>query len=372
MRYPIAAPDLSGNELAYVTDCLKSTWISSAGRYVTEFEERVAARSACKHGVSVCNGTAALHLALLALDLGPGDEVIVPTLTFVATANAVTYCGARPVFADCDPDTWCLDPASVERMISPRTRGILCVHLYGHPCNMDALTGIARAHGLWLIEDAAEAIGAQYRDRPVGGFGAAGTFSFFGNKTLTTGEGGMVVTGSDELAARMRLLRGQGMDPDQRYWHTVVGYNYRLTNVAAAIGTAQIERLDQHIAHRRQVADWYQQRLSSVRALTLPVEHSDVQHGWWMYSLLLDRAERRSELMASLLGRGIETRPFFYPIHHFPMYEQHPSDNGCPVACAVSARGVTLPTASYLRESDIDFIAEQVQALMVSQPAWAA
>jgi perosamine synthetase len=372
MRYPIAAPDLSGNELAYVTDCLHSTWISSAGDYVGEFETRMAALSGRRHGVATCNGTAALHLALLALQLKPGDEVIVPTLTFVATANAVTYCGATPVFADCDPDTWCLDPDSVARLVSPRTRGIILVHLYGHPCDMDALTVIADAHGLWVLEDAAEAIGAQYRGRPVGSLGVAGVFSFFGNKTLTTGEGGMIVTGSDELAERMRHLRGQGMDPEQRYWHTAVGYNYRMTNIAAAIGTAQLERVNHLVSSRRQVAEWYQERLVSNRALTLPVEHPKVHHGWWMYSVLLDRAGCRAALMADLAAHGIETRPVFYPVHHFPMYEHHPTDGGCPIACGVSARGLTLPTASYLKEADVDFIAGQLGSLTAGLPAWVA
>lgn len=372
MRYPVAAPDLLGNERKYVLDCLNTSWISSNGSYVTDFEHAMATYTHTAHGVAACNGTAALHLALLALDLKPGDEVIVPTLTFVATANAVTYCGATPVFADCDPDTWCLDPASVARLLSPRTRGIIAVHLYGHPCDMNALTALADAHNLWVVEDAAEALGAEYRGRPVGNFGAAAAFSFFGNKTITTGEGGMVVTQSTELAERMRLFRGQGMDTDQRYWHSVVGYNYRMTNISAAIGKAQMERVDHLLGRRREVARGYWQRLCAVSTLTLPVERRDSQHGWWMYSLLLDREERRAPLIAALAERGIETRPFFYPIHRFPMYAHHRSDNGCPVACATSARGLTLPTATYLQEADVDFIAGQLKDRMSELPAWAA
>lgn len=372
MRYPVAAPDLLGNERRYVLDCLDSNWISSNGRYVVEFEQAVAAYTGTAHGIAACNGTAALHLALLALDLQPGDEVIVPTLTFIATANVVSYCGAVPVFADCDPHTWCLDPASVARLITPRTRGIIAVHLFGHPCDMDALTALAAEHGLWVVEDAAEALGAQYRGRPVGSLSAAAAFSFFGNKTLTTGEGGMVVTQSHQLAERMRLFRNQGMDGAQRYWHTVVGYNYRMTNVAAAIGKAQMERLDQLLERRRCVARGYWKRLQETPALTLPVESRDGLHGWWMYSLLLDHAERRASLMSDLAACGIETRPFFYSIHRFPMYAGCRSDNDCPIATATSARGLTLPTAAYLQESDLDYIAGQLKDRMSALPAYAA
>jgi perosamine synthetase len=361
MRYPVASPDLSGNELEYVRRCFDSTWISSSGSFLPEFEARVAAFSHQAYGIATCNGTVALHLALSALGLEPGDEAIVPTLTFVATANAVTHCGAKPVFADCDADTWCMSPKSVERLIGPRTRGIVPVHLYGTPCNMPALTELARRHGLWILEDCAEALGTKCDEKPVGSLGDAGAFSFFGNKIATTGEGGMVVTGDDRLAKKLRLLRGQGMDPEKRYWHINVGYNYRMTNVAAAIGVAQMERIDELLAMRSRLAEWYHPRLQDIPTLTLsPASHTPGAV-LWMCSVLLDDAAGREVIQARLAERGIETRILFYPIHHFPMYRDCRTDGGCPVATEISYRGLSLPTASYLQEADVEFITGELR-----------
>ncbi|MGB8511125.1 MAG: DegT/DnrJ/EryC1/StrS family aminotransferase, partial [Pyrinomonadaceae bacterium] len=222
---PVAAPVLAGREKEYVADCMESGWISSSGKYVELFEAAFAKFCGVRHAVACCNGTVALHLALVALGVAPNDEVIVPTLTFVATANAVTYCGARPVFVDSEPETWNLDPAQVEAKITSRTKGIIAVHLYGQPAEMDALRAVARRHGLFLLEDAAEAHGALYKGRPAGSLGDVAAFSFYGNKIIATGEGGMVTTDDDALAARVRLLRGQGMDTERRYWFPVVGYN---------------------------------------------------------------------------------------------------------------------------------------------------
>ena len=217
-KIPVAAPALVGRELEYVTDCLESSWISSAGRYVERFEDAFGEFVGVEHAIACCNGTAALHLALLALGVGPGDEVIVPTLTFVATANAVRYCGAVPVFVDSEPETWNLDPGEIEERCTERTKGIIAVHLYGHPADLDAITTVARRRGLWVLEDAAEAHGARYRGRIVGSLSDCAVFSFYGNKIVTTGEGGMIVTRNGELAARLRILRGQGQDPSRRYW----------------------------------------------------------------------------------------------------------------------------------------------------------
>ncbi len=369
MKYVLAAPDLSGSERAYVNECLRTNWISSKGRFIGEFEEAFAHFAQRRHAVATCNGTAALHLALLALGAGPGDEVIVPSLTYVATANAVAYCGASPVFADSDPTTWCLSAASAARLVTPRTRGIVPVHLYGHPCDMDALRDLARRHGLWILEDCAEAHGATWQGHPVGAFGDAGMFSFYGNKLITTGEGGMVVTDDAALAERLRLLRGQGMGPDRRYWHPVLGYNYRMTNIAAAIGLAQVERADQLIKERKQIADWYHERLADVASLTLPGEAPGASSIFWLYSVLVGDAGRRDPLMRELEEAGIETRPFFPPVHQFPMYLTARSDNGCPVACDLSARGVSLPTSSYLGESDVDVIAQVLRSLVAGEAA---
>lgn len=364
--YPVAAPDLSGNELEYVVDCMKSTWISSSGPYLDRFEKQVAAASGVEHGIATSNGTVALHLALLALGLQPGDEVIVPSLTFVATANAVTYCGAVPVFADCDPQTWCISNNSVNRLLTPRTKGIIPVHLFGHPCDMDPLMQIARSKGLWVLEDCAEAIGAQYKGQPVGSFGDAAAFSFFGNKIITTGEGGMVVCRDPELASQLRLLRGQGMNPQRRYWHEVLGYNYRLTNLAAAVGTAQMERFEQLTDQRRRLAKWYSKELKSAIGTTTPIEARDARSAFWMYSVLLESPEMREHVRTQLGARGIETRPFFYPNQCLPMYQMSRSDEGCAISCDVSSRGLSLPSYSCLEQGDVQYIASEFRRAAVS------
>jgi len=362
MKYMVAAPDLSGAEEKYVLECLRSNWISSRGRFIHDFEARVASATQRKHAIATCNGTVALHLALLGLGLRGGDEVVVPSLTYVATANAITYCGATPVFADSEPETWCVSAESVARLITPRTRGIIPVHLYGHPAAMEPLLGLAKDNGLWVVEDSAEAQGATYDGRPVGSFGTAGMFSFFGNKIITTGEGGMVVTDDDALADRYRQLRGQGMDPGRRYWHPIIGFNYRMTNIQAAIGLAQMERIDQLVGDRKRVAGWYAERLHDVSGLTLPGRAPRVENVFWLYSILVRDRATRDQLMAGLAEAGIETRPFFYPVHSFPMYRQCRADNGCPVASDLSTRGLNLPTSSYLTEEDIDVIAAAVRA----------
>ena len=261
---PVAAPLLTGNEKAYVLDCIESSWISSCGKYVEKFERTFADFCGVRYAVSCSSGTAALHVALLALGVGPGDEVIVPTLTFVATANAVTYCGARPRFVDIEPDTWTLDPGLVEAKITARTKAILPVHLYGHVANMDAITEIARRHNLFVVEDAAEAHGAEFRGRRVGSLSDVAAFSFYGNKIISCGEGGMVVTDSEPLARYAAQLRGQGVDSKKRYWFPIIGYNYRMPNLTAAVGLAQLERIDCHLNRRREVASWYRDNLRDV------------------------------------------------------------------------------------------------------------
>jgi perosamine synthetase len=367
MKYMVAAPDLSGSESAYVNECLRSSWISSKGRFIGDFEASFQRFLGRKHAIATCNGTIALHLTLLGLGVGPGDEVIVPSLTYVATANAVTYCGATPVFADSEPYTWCISVESVARLLTSRTKGIIPVHLYGHPCDMGPLVHLARAHGLWIVEDCAEAQGATYDGLQVGRFGVASMFSFFGNKVVTTGEGGMVVTDDDQLAERYRLLRGQGMDPSRRYWHPIIGYNFRMTNIEAAIGLAQMERVGQLIADRKRIGSWYRQRLAGLPELTLPPEAPRASSVFWLYSLLIDDPARRDPLMAELADAGIETRPFFHPAHTFPMYQGAPNDAGCPIARALSARGINLPTSSYLKEDDIQIIAAVLRSLITQR-----
>jgi perosamine synthetase len=359
---PVAAPALVGNEKAYVMDCLESTWISSAGKYIVQFERAFAGFCGVRHGLSCSNGTVALHLALLALGIGPGDEVIVPTLTFVATANAVVYCGARPVFVDSEPETWNLDPGSLEALITPQTKAIVVVHLYGHPVDMDAVLAVARKHSLWVVEDAAEAHGAEYKGRRVGSLGHIATFSFFGNKIITTGEGGMVVTDSDDLAARVAQLKGQGMDPQRRYWFPMVGYNYRMTNIAAAIGLAQLEKVEWHIARRREIARHYVQRLENVRGVTLQPEMPWARNVYWMTSIVLAEHLQisRDVVMERLAEVGIETRPFFYPMHTLPMYQRISGGQRFPVAERLAAQGLNLPSSATLSTDEVDAVCERL------------
>jgi perosamine synthetase len=364
----VAEPVLDGNERAYVLDCLDSTWISSRGKYIEQFESMVAEFCGVQHGVAANNGTTALHLALAALGVGPGDEVIVPTLTYIASVNAIRYCGATPVFVDSLSPSLTLDPSHVASRITPRTRGILTVPLYGHPVDMDALHALATRHGLFLLEDAAEALGARYRNQSVGSLADATVFSFFGNKIITTGEGGMIVTGNPELAGRMRFLRGQAVSPEKNYWHTDVGFNYRMTNIAAAIGCGQMERIEAHLARRQQVARWYTQALRNHAELVqLPEAGPHCHHCYWMYSIVLQSSQPglRDAVMQQMAGENIETRPVFYPVHLMPPYAQ-PSGS-YPMAESLAARGISLPTHGRLTEQEVQFVAQALVEAVSSQ-----
>jgi len=363
---PVAEPALVGNERDYVLDCIDSTWISSSGKYVDEFERSFAEFCGVDHALTCANGTVALHLALLALGVGPGDEVIVPTLTYVASANAVVYCGATPVLVDSEPHTWNLDPARVADAVTERTKAIMAVHLYGHPADMDPLVELARERGIALLEDAAEAHGAQYRGRTVGSIGDVSTFSFYGNKIITTGEGGAVVTNDPDLAARIKMLRGQGQDPNRRYWFPVVGYNYRLTNVAAAIGLGQLERVEWHLARRREVAGWYAEFLGADPRVTLSPELPWARSSFWIScAVLADDTRPRDDVMSHLADRQIETRPFFHPMHALPMYEHLPRpETGFRVAESLARRGLNLPTSARLTRDDVRYISEELSAAL--------
>jgi perosamine synthetase len=354
----IASPDLSGNEKLYVNECLDSTWISSAGHFIGDFERAFASLCGSKHAVATNNGTTAIHLILAALNIGPGDEVIVPVLTYIATANAVRYCGAEPVFVDVEPDTMNMDPRLFEAAITDRTRAVIPVDLYGHPADMVAITRIAERHGIHVVEDSAEAHGAEISGERVGSFGLATAFSFFGNKILTTGEGGAVTTDDDVLAARLRLLRGQGMDLERRYWFTDVGFNYRMTNIAAAIGLAQLERFEDSLTRRDLIAKQYDDLLGDEPGLQLPSERPEVRRVNWLYTVTIGglSVERRDGLIDDLTKDGIETRPVFHPLHHLPPYLQ--PDRSYPVAERLGATGISLPTHLGLREGDITTVCD--------------
>lgn len=350
---PVYRPDLNGNEKIYVNECLDTSWISARGRFVGEFERRFSEYTGVSHSVTVCNGTVALHLALVALGIGPGDEVIVPTLTYIASVNSITYTGATPVFCDSLKSSWQMDPSDVIRHITPKTRAIMVVHLYGQPCDMEKLCHIAKENRLFLIEDCAEAFGSYYKDRHVGSFGDIATYSFFGNKTITTGEGGMVVTNDKTLNERVVHFKGQGLAAHREYWHDVVGYNYRMTNIAAAIGLAQIERADIFLARKRELAEQYRHAL-----IDLPIEFHTEQpgtvHSYWMISALVETLEDRDRVRTHLQMDGIETRPLFYPVHTMPMYAR--SYRKHAVAEDLAWRGFNLPSWPGLTNSQVNKI----------------
>lgn len=359
---PIYRPDLGGNVKQYVNECLDSSWISSHGRFVGAFEEAFARRVGTQHAISVCNGTVALHLALVALGIGPGDEVLVPTLTYIASVNTITYTGATPVFVDSLRSTWQMDPEDVRRRITPRTRAIMVVHLYGQACDMGALGAIAREHRLLIVEDCAEAFGTWYGDRHAGSLGDIATFSFFGNKTITTGEGGMVVTNDKTLGERARHFKGQGLAAHRQYWHDVVGYNYRMTNIAAAIGLAQIERADEFISRKRELARLYAQALDGL-PIELHAEAPGTVHSYWMVSMLVERPEDREPLREHLAAAGIETRPVFYPVHTMPMYAR--SYQRHAVAEDLAWRGINLPSWPGLGAAEVECIAQSIREYFV-------
>lgn len=358
---PVAEPLFQGNELKYLADCISTGWISSVGKYVKQFEEGFAAYIGCKYGVAVHTGTAALHLALAALGIGHGDEVIIPTLTFAATANAVLYTGAKPILVDVEEDTWNIDPQVIEDQVSENTKAIIPVHLYGHPCDLDKVLDIAQNHNLAVIEDAAEAHGAEYKGKKVGGAGTVGCFSFFGNKIITTGEGGVCLCNDAVVAEKIAKLRDHGMTKDKKYWHDEVGFNYRMTNLQAAVGVAQLERIDWFLARKRKNAELYNHYLSDVVGLILPTEKEWAKSVFWMYSILLRKDYyqiSRDNLIASLKKEGIESRPVFYPLHKMPPYKQNGSFTNAEL---ISSSGLSLPSSVTLQDEDIQYVCETIR-----------
>jgi perosamine synthetase len=366
---PVATPCIGERELAYVTDALRSGWVSSAGPYVERFERAFAGYIGVSEAIAVANGTVGLHLALHALGLGPGDEVLVPALTFVATAHAVLQTGATPVFVDVEADTWCMDPLAAGRAITDKTRAILPVHLYGHPADMPALQRLAGSHGLRVIEDAAEAHGAEMDGRRAGSLGDAAAFSFYGNKIITTGEGGMVTTNNPELAERLRFLKDHGMSPTRRYFHSELAFNYRLTSLQAALGLAQLEQIEDFIAQRRQLFAWYSQYLPH-GPLVLNTERPGTRNVYWMSSIVLTDECRigRDELMAGLHSRGIDSRPFFIPMQQLPHLRAYRAVGrqgaGCPEAERLGARGLNLPSGPHVDEATVRYIGSVVKELL--------
>jgi perosamine synthetase len=364
---PVAQPDLTGNEEKYVVDAIRSSWISSAGKYLDRFEREFAAACNSDAALGVSNGTVALHLALMALDVRPGDEVLVPSLTYIATANAVRYVGAEPVFVDVDPATWCIDPAKLEAAMTRRTRGIIAVHLYGHPADMDAINHLAAVHGLWVVEDAAEAHFAKYKGRVVGSLARCSTFSFYGNKIITSGEGGAVTVSDPQLELRMRTLRGQGVDPARRYYFPVTGYNFRMTNIAGALLCGQLERKDEIVTKRRQIYAWYRESLQSVPGIGFQPIAEWAEITPWLMCLLIEPefGKTRDQVADGLRAAGIDTRPFFIPLHTLPPFRQESlaRHEQLPVTERLASTGINLPTFSGMTQGDVARVCDALSAL---------
>lgn len=361
-KIPVYQPSLNGNEKKYVNECLDSTWISSKGKFVSEFETSFAEYVGVKNATTVSNGTVAIHLALLALGIGEGDEVIVPTLTYISSVNTIVYTRATPVFVDSLQDSWQIDPQDVIKKITPRTKAIMAVHLYGHPCDMDALVEICKKNNLFLIEDCAEAIGTLYKGKHVGTFGDVSTFSFFGNKTITTGEGGMVITNDETLHDRAVHFKGQGLAKHRQYWHDVIGYNYRMTNICAAIGLAQLENVASVLAEKKRVADTYRKCLENTSVVFHNPIGDAIYHSYWMCSILAQDAKQRDLVRTHLENEGIETRPLFYPVHTMPMYSTQYQRH--PVAENLGWRGMNLPSYPGLKTEEIEFICEKIKEVL--------
>jgi len=358
IKIPVYKPLLDGNEKKYVNDCIDSNWISSRGKYIQEFEDKFAHYLGVKYATGTSNGTTALHLALKSLGIGEGDEVILPTFTYIASASAIVYTGAEPVFVDSLIDTWQMNPDDVRRKITQKTKAIMAVHLYGHPCEMRELRKIARANNLFLIEDCAEALGSKFEGRNTGTFGDIAIFSFYGNKTVTTGEGGMLVTNNSSFYKTACHLKIHGVSSKKQYWHDVIGFNYKMTNICAAIGLAQLENVEKHIKLKRSIAAKFTERLKPLPLIPQP-ETKNVFHTFWMYSVLTENATERNGLRKFLKFNGIDTRPTFYPIHTMPMFSEKQEKH--PVAENLSVRGINLPSYPSLKDKEIEFICKIIE-----------
>jgi len=373
---PVNEPLLGDRELELVSQCIRTGWISSSGRFIEEFEQRWAGYCGRRHGVAVCNGTVALQLAVAALDLSPGDEVIVPTFTIISCATAITLSGAVPVLVDADPETWCMDVDQVASKITPRSRAIMPVHIYGHPVDMDALGALAARHELAIVEDAAEAHGSELlsgraseaRWRRCGSFGRMSCFSFYANKPVTTGEGGMVLTDEEALAQRLRSLRNLCFHPGRRFAHDELGFNARFTNLQAALGVAQLERIDEIVARKRWIGRSYVERLTGIPGLQLPVERSWAHNIYWMFGVVLDEATGldAAAFAERLLACGVETRPFFLGLHEQPALRRLGLFAGqrYPVAERLARQGLYLPSGLALSAEQIDTVCAAVREVL--------
>jgi perosamine synthetase len=359
---PISQPSITQKEIDYVTQAVSSGWVSSLGSYIDEFEKKFASFCNTKYALTTSNGTTALHLSLATLNLSPDDEVIVPDFTFIATANAVAYTKAKVVTVDIEKDSLCIDPKLVEKAITPNTKAIIAVHIYGHPANMLLLKQIAKEHDLFLIEDAAESHGAMIDDKKCGSFGDVGVFSFYGNKIMTSGEGGMITTDNKTLYEKLKYLRDHAMAPQKRYWHTQIGFNYRMTNLQAALGVAQLERIDSLLAKKREIFSWYKEYLKDMKNIKINHESENITNVFWMICIEIIgfSEEKRDKLMLRLKENNIDSRPFFYPISDMPMYK----DCNTTITHMVAKRGINLPSYYDLRKEDVKYICGVLKGLL--------
>ena len=365
---PVAEPLVTECDIELVNEALRSGWISSAGKYLDLFEERWAAYCGMPYGIAVSNGSVALDVAVSLLDLKPGDEVIMPTFTIISPAQSVVRAGGVPVLVDSEPHTWQMDVTQVEARITARTRAILVVHIYGHPADMDPILDIAQRHKLIVIEDAAEVHGAEYKGRRCGGLGDISTFSFYANKLVTTGEGGMVLVRTPELAERARGLRNLCFQKKQRFLHDELGYNFRLTNLQAALGVGQIERMEQIVVRKRAIAGAYTERLKDVSGIQLPVEEAWAQNVYWVYGVVLDECTGLTALQAAekLRELGIETRPFFLGMHQQPVFLQMDlfRNESFPVAERLAQYGFYLPSGLTITDDQIQYVSDSLRSLL--------
>lgn len=361
---PISQPSITQLEIDYVTDVLKSGWVSSLGEYITKFEESFAAYCGTKYALTTSSGTTGIHLALATYGIKAGDEVIVPDLTFVATANAVAYTGAKVVLVDIEEDTLCIDPVQIEKAITEKTKAIIPVHLYGHPANMIAINQLAQQYSILVLEDAAEAHGAEINGQKVGSLGNCGIFSFYGNKMITSGEGGMITTNDEEFYQKAKYLRDHAMSRSKRYWHDDLGYNYRITNMQAALGFAQLERIDEFINKRVEIFSQYQKNLLDIPGIKLNFTANTVANIYWLICLEIEgyTETNRNNLMEALSLNGIDTRPYFYPISDLPMYKNEQIST--PITHKVYQRGINLPSHFALTNQEIDYICSSIRAYL--------
>ncbi|MBY0550362.1 MAG: DegT/DnrJ/EryC1/StrS family aminotransferase [Candidatus Obscuribacterales bacterium] len=373
-RIPVAGPWITSKEIDYVADAAEVCWYDRAWEYNARFEEAFAAYIGCKHAVTMPSCTSAIHLSLAALGVGPGAEVIVPEITWIASAAPIHYLGATTVFADVDRKTWCLSAESFERAITERTKAVVPVDLYGNMPDMDQIRAIAKKHNVHIVEDAAQAIGTEYKGKRAGGFGDAGVFSFHGSKTLTTGEGGMLCTDSDDMLARIRVLRDHGRKPgDNLFWNTEIAYKYKMTSFQAAMGLGQLERVSELLTKKREIFQWYREGLQDVEGITLNTDGENVFNTYWMVTIILDSSlGLKKEEFGKMLGeKKIDSRPFFYPLSQLPAYAHLDSAKGAeqrnPVAYELSPYGINLPSALSLTRDQVQFVCETVRSIVQSK-----